>query len=78
MQQALIELLSYLNFIQIGLLVAGGYNEGRLTMFYPFNTNYVRRLTPADGSESTLGNERGWEETGWLPDDRKVKCAILL
>ena len=48
-------------------------------MFYPFNTQYIMKITPVDGLATTLGNSIGWEETGWLPNDRKVKYfdAIL-
>ena len=37
------------------------------------------KITPVDGLATALGNSIGWEETGWLPNDRKVKYfdAIL-
>ena len=62
-------------FCQVGILVAGGYFEGRLTMFYPFNLNYVMGIKPYNISNLMLGYESGWETTGWLPNERKVICC---
>ena len=45
-------------------------------MFYPFNTKYIMGMTAVDGFDTALGNI-GWEETGWLPNDRKVKYIKL-
>ena len=59
--------------VQVGILVAGGYNEGRFTMFYPFNTNYVRGGLTTDSQNIQLGTTEGWIASGWLPDDRKVR-----
>ena len=59
-------------FFQVGILVAGGYFEGRLTMFYPFNLNYVMGIKPYNVSNLMFGYDSGWETTGWLPNERKV------
>ena len=59
-------------FFQVGILVAGGYFEGRLSMFYPFNLNYVMGIKPYNVSNLMLGYGSGWETTGWLPNERKV------
>ena len=59
-------------FFQVGILVAGGYFEGRLTMFYPFNLNYVMGIRADNVSNLNLGYDSGWETTGWLPNERKV------
>ena len=40
-------------------------------MFYSFNSNYITGRTPINESNIVLGNDIGWQETGWLPDDRK-------
>ena len=53
--------------------MAGGYNEGRFTMFYPFNTIYVNGGLTADRQNILLGTSEGWIASGWLPDDRKVR-----
>ena len=59
-------------FFQVGILVAGGYFEGRLTMVYPFNLNYVMGIKQYNVSNLMLGYDSGWETTGWLPNERKV------
>ena len=59
--------------LQIGILVAGGYSEGRFTMFYPFSPAYVRGSININQQNLTIGTDEGWTESGWLPDDRKVR-----
>ena len=62
--------------IQVGILIAGGYNEGRFTMFYPFSPDYIRGAIDTNRENISLGTSEGWVESGWLPDDRKVGFPI--
>ena len=62
--------------IQVGILIAGGYNEGRFTMFYPFSPDYVRGAIDTNRQNISLGTSEEWIASGWLPDDRKVRFSI--
>ena len=63
--------------IQVGILIAGGYNEGRFTMFYPFSPEYARGAINLSSRNIMLGTSEGWVASGWLPDDRKVRSLHL-
>ena len=42
-------------------------------MFYPFSPEYVRGAININQQNLTIGTDEGWIESGWLPDDRKVR-----